>query len=63
MMARGIERGELPAGVDPQLVRALLIGPVILWKLTGRLSRRGVRDRAERIVDTVLAGLRSRPSR
>ena len=63
MIARGIERGELPAGVDPQLVRALLIGPVILWKLTGRLSRRGVRDRAERIVDTVLAGLRSRPSR
>jgi AcrR family transcriptional regulator len=62
MIARGVDRGELPADVDPHLVRALLIGPVILWKLTGRLPRRGARDRAERIVDTVLAGLGSRPS-
>lgn len=62
MIARGVERGELPANVDAELVRALLIGPVILWKLTGRLTRKGARERAERIVDTVLAGLGSRPS-
>jgi AcrR family transcriptional regulator len=59
MIARGVERGELPAGVDPELVRGLLIGPVILWKLTGRLTRKGARERAERIVDTVLKGLRN----
>jgi AcrR family transcriptional regulator len=59
MIARGVERGELPADVDPELVRGLLIGPIILWKLTGRLTRNGARDRAERIVETVLKGLRN----
>jgi AcrR family transcriptional regulator len=58
MIARGVARGELPPETDPQLVRAMLIGPVILWKLLGRLRRTDARDRAERIVDTVLAGLR-----
>jgi AcrR family transcriptional regulator len=57
MLARGVERGELPADVDPELVRALLLGPIILWKLTGALTRRGSRRRAEQIVDTVLGGL------
>jgi AcrR family transcriptional regulator len=60
MIARGVERGELPADADPHLLRALLIGPVLMWKLLGRLSRRGVRRRAEHIVDTVLAGIRTR---
>jgi hypothetical protein len=41
------------------LVRALLVGPVLMWKLMRRLKRQGARERAERIVDTVLAGLRS----
>ncbi|MGH2662734.1 MAG: TetR/AcrR family transcriptional regulator [Actinomycetota bacterium] len=59
MLARGVEREELPAGTDPELVRALLVGPIVLWKLTGRLSRRAARQRAEAVVDTVLAGLRS----
>ena len=57
IVAGGIERGELPAGTDPELVRALLVGPVLMWKLMRRLTRRGARVRAERIVDTVLAGL------
>jgi AcrR family transcriptional regulator len=57
MIARGVERGELPADVDPELIRALLVGPVLLWKLTGGLTPRGARRRAERIVDTVLGGL------
>jgi AcrR family transcriptional regulator len=59
MIARGIDRGELPADADPHLIRALLIGPVILWKLLGRLKRQEARQRAERIVDTVLGGLRA----
>lgn len=59
MIARGADRGELPPEVDPELVRALLMGPVLLWKLTGQLTPRGARGRAERIVDTVLGGLRT----
>jgi AcrR family transcriptional regulator len=55
------ERGELPAGVDPELLRGLLVGPLLMWKLIGRLTRKGARERAERIVDVVLGGL-SRPS-
>ena len=60
MIARGVERGELPPQVDPELVRALLVGPIILWKLTGALTPRGARGRAEKIVDTVLRGLRTK---
>jgi AcrR family transcriptional regulator len=60
MLQRGIERGEVPADVDPQLVRALLVGPVLAWKLLGRLTSRGARERAELVVDTVLAGIRAR---
>jgi AcrR family transcriptional regulator len=60
MIARGVDRGELPADVDPELVRALLVGPVLMWKLMRRLNRRGARERAERIVDTVLGGLGAR---
>jgi AcrR family transcriptional regulator len=59
MIGRGVDRGELQADADPQFLRALLLGPVLLWKLTGRLTRRGARRRAERIVDTVLAGLKA----
>jgi hypothetical protein len=47
----------VPADLDPELVRGLLVGPIMIWKLTGRLTRRGARQRAEAIVDTVLRGL------
>jgi AcrR family transcriptional regulator len=60
-LGHAVERGELPAGVDPELLRGLLVGPLLMWKLIGRLTRKGARQRAEQIVDTVLAGL-SRPS-
>jgi AcrR family transcriptional regulator len=60
-LAHAEERGELPAGVDPELLRGLLVGPLLMWKLIGRLTRKGARERAERIVDVVLGGL-SRPS-
>jgi AcrR family transcriptional regulator len=58
MIARGVDRGELPPDADPELIRAMLMGPLILWKLLGRLRRQVARERAERIVDTVLAGVR-----
>lgn len=60
-LGHAVGRGELRAGVDPELLRGLLVGPLLMWKLIGRLTRKGARERAERIVDTVLAGL-SRPS-
>jgi AcrR family transcriptional regulator len=59
VMSRGVDRGELPDGVDLEVARAMLLGPLILWKLMRQLTRRGARERAERIVDTVLGGLRS----
>jgi AcrR family transcriptional regulator len=59
ILRRGAERGELPPDVDPELMRALLLGPVIMWRLMQRLRRHGARERAERIVDTVLAGVRA----
>jgi AcrR family transcriptional regulator len=60
ILARAAERGEVPADVDAELVRGLLIGPIIIWKLTGGLTKRGARPRAEAIVDAVLRGLGSR---
>ncbi|MGH2678280.1 MAG: TetR/AcrR family transcriptional regulator [Actinomycetota bacterium] len=51
------ERGELPADTDPELLRGLLVGPLLMWKLIGRLTRQGARERAEQIVDVVLGGL------
>jgi AcrR family transcriptional regulator len=60
-LRHAVDRGEIPADADPELVRGLLVGPVLMWKLIGRLSRKGARERAEHIVDTVLGGL-NRPS-
>ncbi|MGH2656757.1 MAG: TetR/AcrR family transcriptional regulator [Actinomycetota bacterium] len=60
VLARAAERGEVPTDIDPELVRGLLVGPIMIWKLTGHLTRRGARRRAEAIVDTVLRGLGAR---
>ena len=56
-LGHAVERGEIPADVNPELVRGLLIGPLLMWKLLGRLSREGARERAELIVDAVLKSL------
>ncbi|MGH2545306.1 MAG: TetR/AcrR family transcriptional regulator [Actinomycetota bacterium] len=60
VLARAAERGEVPGDLDPELVRGLLVGPIIILKLTGQMTRRGARQRAEAIVDTVLRGLGAR---
>lgn len=60
ILARAVRRGELPADHDPELVRGLLVGPIIIGRLIGRLPRQGARRRAEAIVDTVLRGLGTR---
>lgn len=57
-LGHAVERGEFPADADPELVRGLLVGPLLMWKLIGRLTRQGARERAEQIVDTLLKGLR-----
>jgi AcrR family transcriptional regulator len=57
-LGHAVERGEFPADADPELVRGLLVGPLLLLKLMGRLEREGARERAERIVDAMLKGLR-----
>lgn len=58
MLRRAVDRGELPERVDLEVARAMLVGPLMLWKLMRRLPRRGARERAERIVDGLLGGLR-----
>ena len=57
VLARAAQRGEVPADLDAELVRGLLVGPIIIRKLLGRVSSRSARQRAEAIVDTVLRGL------
>ena len=57
IVQRGIEQGELRPDVDAKLVRALLVGPVLVWMLTRQLTEKGIRKRAEQIVDAILPGL------
>jgi AcrR family transcriptional regulator len=54
-LRRGIERGELPKGTDVELAIDLLVGGLLLRRLTGRLRRSD--PTPERAVDLLLAGL------
>ena len=54
---RGIRRGELPAGTDIELGIELIMGPLMLRRLFGKIPARGVRALSERHVEVVLAGL------
>jgi hypothetical protein len=58
VLHRGIERGELPEDIGLEVAHDLLIGPIILCKLMGRLSDRTAQQRATAIVEVVLCGLR-----
>jgi len=54
-LRRGIQRGELPEGTDVELAIDLLVGGLLLRRLTGRLGRAD--PTPERAVDILLAGL------
>lgn len=58
---RGVERGELPGDADLDLGIDLIMGPVMLRRLLGKIPVRGARALSERHVDVVLAGLRAVP--
>jgi AcrR family transcriptional regulator len=54
---RGIRRGELPTGTDIELGIELIMGPLMLRRLFGKIPARGVQGLSERHVDVVIAGL------
>jgi hypothetical protein len=58
---RGIAREELPPAMDVELAVDHLVGTLLLRRLTGRLKRSDP-SFADRVVDLLLAGLRSRES-
>ena len=60
-LRRGIARGELPHSTDVELAVDHLVGTLLLRRLTGRLKRSDSAF-AQRAVDLLLAGLRSRES-
>ena len=59
ILRRGIARRELPMAIDVELAVDHLVGTLLLRRLTGRLKQSDSRL-AERVVDLLLAGLRSR---
>ena len=55
MAARGIERGEIRAGIEPKFAQELLVAPIYLRRL---VTREPIDDGfIERVVDTLLRGL------
>nr|WP_306323470.1 MULTISPECIES: TetR/AcrR family transcriptional regulator [unclassified Streptomyces] len=60
VVRRGVAEGELPAGTDVEFAADLLTGPMLL-RTVMRSDAPLAGDLAERIVDTVLAGLRAAP--
>jgi AcrR family transcriptional regulator len=59
ILQRGVDRGDLPAGTDLELGLELIMGPVMLRRLFGKVPARGAIAIAQRHVDVVLAGLRT----
>ena len=55
MAERAAKRGELRAGIDPQMPVELVVAPLYLRKL---ISRQPVDDKfIEQVVDTILGGV------
>lgn len=59
ILQRGVDRGDLPVGTDLELGLELIMGPVMLRRLFGKVPARGAIAIAQRHVDVVLAGLRT----
>ncbi len=55
VLERGIARGELRADLDPDVAVGLLVGPLIVWRLTGGLGGPPPGDAAA-VVETALRG-------
>ena len=51
LMDRGVEKGELLAGVDIDLALALLVGPMLYWKMFLARNLENPRVLAEDVVD------------
>ena len=56
VLERGMARGELRADLNPDVALGLLVGPLIVWRLTGGLGGAAPGDAAA-VVDTALRGL------
>jgi AcrR family transcriptional regulator len=61
LLRTGIERGELRADIDLEAVREVLISPMLISASRGMAADPHTADMAERIVDTVLAGIAALP--
>ncbi len=59
IIASAVERGELRPDVNAETVRALVVGPVLVWMLMHQLTQKGIKKRAEELVDSILPGLRA----
>ncbi|MFD8569653.1 TetR/AcrR family transcriptional regulator [Streptomyces sp. NPDC057694] len=62
VLRRGVADGELPAGIDVELSGDLFTGPMLLRTMM-RSDAPLADDLSERIVDTVLAGLKAQGAR
>jgi AcrR family transcriptional regulator len=60
ILRRGMARGELPERTDLEPVRDLILGAVMIARLTNRLSAKTAQARAEALAGTILDGLRAR---
>jgi AcrR family transcriptional regulator len=58
VLARGVDTGELPADLDLDWAIDLLVGPIVASGMTHRAPVRS--GQLEFMVDTIIAGLRSR---
>jgi AcrR family transcriptional regulator len=57
VLRRGVETGELRGDLDIELTIAILNGPLVIQRLLRWHPGLDVQDLAERVVDTVLAGI------
>ena len=56
IVRRGIDRGELPAGLDPEFAVDVLIGPLVYRILIDRGSLDGLEERLGAAYDLLAAG-------
>ena len=55
LLARGVERGELRDGLDPQLAASVLIGPIVFRRLL--LHEAPTLQRVADVIDLLMQGI------